>query len=186
MELPQVVLKRWLPKIVAVLVMPAWFGAAQADQITIAIEDKDWKPYYFWVDGKPQGACVDIVAGAIQHMGSKARWMRVPWVRVLLSVERKTVDAGLCGTFTDERAIYSYYPKEPLLSYDATLFVRRESQIQTSDKSQLNGKSFGFIKGYNYGGLDKTLESQGMFPIEVLNRKRLLKMLTIGRLDVSR
>jgi polar amino acid transport system substrate-binding protein len=168
----------------AALMMTAWLGAALADTITVAIEDKDWKPYYFWVDGKPQGACVDIAAGAIRHMGAEVEWARMPWARVLQEVERKTVDAGLCGAFTDERAAYSHYPDEPLLSFDATLFVRQDSPIQTSDRARLKGKSFGTIKGYNFGDVDKMLVSEGMIHIEVLDRGRLLKLLSIGRVDM--
>jgi len=161
-----------------------WLGAAAAETITIAIEDKDWKPYYFWLDGEPRGACVEIAGGALRHMGHEVEWARMPWVRVLQEVERKNVDAGLCGTLNAERAAYSHYPDEPLLSFDATLFVRHNSPIRTSDGTRLQGRSFGMIKGYNYGEIDKKLESGGMIRVEALNRARLLKMLTIGRVDM--
>lgn len=168
----------------AALGMMAWLGAACAETITVAIEDKDWKPYYRWVDGEPQGACVEVTAGAIAHMGAEVEWVRMPWARVLQAVERKSVDAGLCGTFTEERAAYSHYPDEPLLSFDAALFVRQDSPIRTSEGAPLKGRSFGTIKGYNFGDIDKTLEAQGMIRIEALDRGRLLKLLTIGRVDM--
>ena len=158
-------------------------GHAVSETVHVAIEDKDWKPYYFWIDGKPQGACVDVASAAIKKMGAQVKWVRMPWARVLRAVERKKVDAGLCGTFNKERAAYSYYPKEPLLSFDATLFARHDSILKTSSEDALKGKSFGMIKGYNYGEIDKKLEARGMIRFEVLDRRRLLKMLSIGRID---
>jgi ABC-type amino acid transport substrate-binding protein len=178
------IFRRLTAALATTLLMVVWLGTASAESIAVAIEDKDWKPYYSWVDGKPMGACVEIAAGAIRHMGAGVEWVRMPWARALQAVERKTVDAGLCGTLTEERSAYSIYPDEPLLSFDATLFVRPDSRFQTSDAARVTGQSFGMIKGYNFGDVDKALESRGMIRIEALNRSRLLKMLSIGRVDM--
>lgn len=157
---------------------------AHAETITVAIEDKNWAPYYVWVEGTPTGPCPEIAAGAIQHMGFEVKFVRVPWVRVLLSVERQTVDAGLCGTKTSERSAYSHYPEEPLLSYDATLFVRADSPLQTSEIAGLKDKTFGSVKGYTFGDVDGRLEAQGMSRLEANDREALLRLLIRGRLDV--
>jgi polar amino acid transport system substrate-binding protein len=154
-----------------------------ADTIVVAVEDKDWSPYYYWIDGEPHGPCPEIAGGAIRQMGAEVKFVRYPWVRVLQSVEQKKVDAGLCGTKNDERAAYSYYPEEALLNYDVTLFVRRNSPIGEIDKSRLDGKSFALVKGYNFGNVDLELESLGMIRIETPNRESLLKLLLIERVD---
>ena len=169
--------------IAASVLLALTFKPVLAETLTVAIEDKDWTPYYVWIDGDPTGLCTEIAAGAIRHMGAEVEFVPVPWVRVLLSVETQKVDAGLCGTKTDERAAFSYYPDEPLLSFDATLFVRADSQLQSSDVDELKGRTFGLIKGYNYGDLDQKLESQGMIRLEALNRESLLDMLVAGRID---
>jgi len=156
---------------------------AQAETIVVAVEDKDYTPYYTWVDGELHGPCAEITAGAIRLMGVRVRFVRYPWVRVLKSVETKKVDAGLCGTKTDERASYSYYPDEPLLNYDVTLFVRAASPLVSSNISGLADKSFGLVKGYNFGGIDDRLESEGMVRIEANSRDSMLKMLMLGRVD---
>jgi polar amino acid transport system substrate-binding protein len=155
-----------------------------ADTITVAVEDKNYVPYYLWVDGKPQGLCVEVAKAAIREMGHEVEFVRVPWVRVLLSVEQKRVDAGLCGTKNAERAAYSHYPEEPLTSFDATLFVRTDSPIQSPDVEGLDGLTFGLIKGYNYGELDKDFERQGLIRLEARDRKALFQMLVKGRIDM--
>lgn len=159
------------------------FGPGFAETILIAVEDKDWSPYYTWTDGQPHGPCPEIAAGAIRQMGAEPEFVRYPWARVVQSVEQRKVDAGLCGTRTDERAAYSHYPDEPLLNYDATLFVRTDSPLQGSAMPGLEGKSFALITGYNFGGVDDDLEAGGMVRIETPSRESLLKLLAIDRVD---
>ncbi|MEM7171483.1 MAG: transporter substrate-binding domain-containing protein [Pseudomonadota bacterium] len=173
----------WSSSAVYALLVSLFTQLAHAEPITIAVEDKDWAPYYVWVDGEPSGPCPETAAGAIRHMGEEVEFVRVPWVRVLLLVEKKRVDAGLCGTHNSERAAYSYYPDEPLLTYDATLFVRADSPLQTSEIAGLTGKSFGSVKGYSFGDVDKALEAGGMKRREVNNRDALLQQLISGKLD---
>lgn len=175
---------RWFRSTLASLTVVLSFASAAAETIVIAIEDKNWSPYYTWVDGKPQGPCPEIAVGAIGHMGGKVEFERVPWVRVVQSVERQKVDAGLCGTKTEEREAFSHFPDEPLLNYDATLFVRTDSALQDSAMPGLAGKSFGLIKGYTYGGVDNDLEANGMVRIDTPNRESLLKLLVLGRVDM--
>ncbi|MEJ1996453.1 MAG: transporter substrate-binding domain-containing protein [Limibacillus sp.] len=174
---------RFVGQIAAALILAIIPFSAVAETIVVAVEDKDWAPYYFWVDGIPTGPCPEIVSGTVRLMGDQVEFQRYPWVRVLKSVEEKKVDAGLCGTKTDERAAYSHYPQEPLLYYDATLFVRVDSPLTTSDFSELQGKSFGMIKGYTFAGVDDDLEAAGAIRIETNNRDNLLNLLTLGRID---
>ena len=156
----------------------------QAERISVAVENKDWVPYYVWENGRPSGPCPEIAEGALQQMGVEVNFVGVPWARVLLEVEQQSVDAGLCGTKTPERAAFSYFPIEPLLSYDATLFVRSDSALENSDPSTMKGMTFGSIKGYNYGGVDVSLEQMGMTRLNANDREALLSNLINGRLGV--
>ncbi|MEM7223754.1 MAG: transporter substrate-binding domain-containing protein [Pseudomonadota bacterium] len=160
------------------------FGQVRAETLTVAVEDKNYVPYYLWVEGQPSGLCVEVAEGAIRLMGDEVEFLRRSWVRVLRDVERKVVDAGLCGTKNQERAAYSHYPEEPLTTYDATLFVSADSSLVSSDIDDLDGRRFGLVKGYNYGELDKDMEEKGMIRIEAPDRETLFKLLIKGRLDV--
>ncbi|MEW9921819.1 substrate-binding periplasmic protein [Marimonas sp. MJW-29] len=155
----------------------------QAQTIVVAIEDKDYAPYYTWVDGKPEGPCVEITAGAIRLMGAEVEFARMPWTRVLNSVETMRADAALCGTKTDERISFSHYPDEPLLNYDVTLFVRSDSELTTSDPEALSDKTFALVKGYSYASIDDRLEEEGMIRVEATGRDSLIKLLMLGRVD---
>ncbi|UWQ29272.1 ABC transporter substrate-binding protein [Leisingera sp. M523] len=156
---------------------------AFAETIFVAVEDKDYTPYYVWIDGQPKGPCVEIAAGAIRHMGAEVEFVRMPWTRVLKFVKTQRVDAGLCGTKTDEREDFSHYPDEPLLNYDATLFVRMDSGLTISDPEALTGKTFALVKGYSYGGIDDGLEMAGMTRVEATGRESMIKLLTLGRVE---
>lgn len=154
-----------------------------AEPVAVAVEDKDYSPYYVWVDGEPTGPCVEIARGAFEQMGVEVEFLRFPWSRVLKSVEEREVDAGLCGTRTAKREAYSHYPDEPLLHYDATLFVRADAPFEGSDDSNLTGKSFALVRGYNYAGVDEALEEAGMVRVEAASRESLWKLLLLGRVD---
>ena len=175
-------MRRISPTVYALLLLLT-FTAAKSETIVVAVEDKDWTPYYTWIDGEPRGPCPEIAAGAIRHMDAEVEFARYPWIRVLQSVERQKVDAGLCGTKTDERAVYSFYPDEPLLNFDATLFVATDSSLQSSELAGLGGKTFGMLKGYAYAGVDEKLENSGMTRVEANTRESLLKLLVLGRVD---
>ena len=173
-------LLRMVPLVVAIVLAGA---GSRAETLTIAVEDKDYAPYYVWVDGEPTGPCVEIAAGAVRHMGGTVEFVRYPWSRVLRSVEEGKVDAGLCGTRTEERETYSHYPHEPLLDYDATLFARADSELDSSDAAAREGLSFGLVKGYSYAGVDDALEEAGMIRVEATSRESLWEMLARGRVD---
>lgn len=182
LQIPSQIARRLRDAAVA-LAFAASAASAGAETLTVAVEDKDYAPYYVWIDGEPTGPCVEIAAGAIRQMGGTAEFVRYPWSRVLRSVEEQKVDAGLCGTRTEEREAYSHYPDEPLLNYDATLFVRVDSGLDSSDTAALDGLSFGLVKGYSYAGADDALEDAGMIRVEATSRESLWEMLARGRVD---
>lgn len=170
----------------AVLPAAMQVGSLRAEgeeTIVIAVEDKDWSPYYLWRDGALEGACAEVAAGAVRYMGFEPRFERSPWVRVLRGIERQTVDAALCATKTEERAAFSHYPKEELLFFDTTLIVRSDSPFEELEAAIQPGKRFGIIKGYSFGGADDFLEDAGMNRIAVRDRDALLKLLIRGRVD---
>ena len=154
------------------------------DAVVIAVEDADWTPYYMWEDGVLDGACAEIAVGAFNTMGVEVEFQRVPWTRVLKSVQNKTVDGGLCATKSAERESYTIYPDEHLLNYDSTLFVRVDSEIEVFDAATLVGRSFATVKGYAFGGADQALIDYGMVRREANNRDSLLKILMAGRVDM--
>lgn len=154
------------------------------DLVLIAAEDADWTPYYMWEDGVLNGACAEIAAGAFKTMGVEVEFQRVPWTRVLKSVQNKTVDGGLCATKSAEREAYAIYPEEHLLNYDSTLFVRVDSEIEVFDAATLRGRSFATVKGYAFGGADQALINYGMVRREANNRDSLLKVLMARRVDM--
>lgn len=175
------------------LVLAALLGApplvatplAWAQTITVAVENKDFAPYTTWSGKTAGGACAEIVEGAVRQMGGTVEYVGVPWSRVLWMVQRQKVDAALCGTFSEDRAAYSFYPQERLLDYDATVFVRSASRVRQLDAGTATGLTFGVIIGYSYSGADQELERMGMIRREVLSRDILLRHLVSGKLDTA-
>ena len=157
---------------------------SQAQTIVIAVEDKDFAPYTMVRDGKAAGACAEFVEGTLDVMGAKAEYVSVPWSRVLLYVENQKVDAALCGTISDDRAAYSHFPEEAVLYYDATLFVRSDSDVQTFRAEDLSGLTFGTIIGYSYQGGAVELEQHGLIRKQAYDRLSLMRQLLNGQVDM--
>lgn len=93
------------------------------------------------------------------------------------------MDAALCGTRSADREAYSIYPDEPILFYDATLFVRADSPLADSQSGIIAGSRFAVVKGYSFGDVDAELVDAGMNRLEAKNREALVKLLLAGRVD---
>lgn len=159
-------------------------GAMAQTAFTIAVEDRDYAPYYTWDDGALKGPCGAIAAAVFRTMGVEVEFVAAPWVRVIKMVEDKTADAALCATRTEERNAYAVFPDESLLSYDATLFVLAESAFANADPSTLTEGSFAVVGGYSFGGVDLELEERGLVRHEATSRDSLIKVLLAGRVDM--
>lgn len=152
--------------------------------VTVAVEDRDYAPYYTWDNGVLKGPCGDIVSAVFGNMGVEVNFIPAPWVRVIKMVEEQTADAALCATETEERRAYAVFPDEALLSYDATLFVLEGSPLTSSDASTLTEGSFGLVSGYSFAGLDLELEERGLVRLETTSRESLVRVLLAGRVDM--
>lgn len=159
-----------------------WITTAVA-QVIVAVEDTDYVPYYTWNDGVLEGPCGEIVTAVLEEMGLEVIYRPAPWTRVIREVEEGDVDAALCATETIERLDFAIFPDEPLLSYDATLFVVEASDLRSSALSDLFGRSFGVVSGYSFGGAGRILEAAGMIRQEVTSRESLVRVLLAGRVD---
>lgn len=133
-------------KILCLPVLLLWAAQAMAqDVVTVAVEDKDYSPYYVWGDDGLEGPCGDITMAVLATMGHDVVFEPAPWTRVIRMLEDDLVDAALCATETVERLAFAQFPDEPLLSFDATLFVRADSPLQSSSLGGLFGLSFGVV-----------------------------------------
>jgi len=151
--------------------------------VTVAVENRDYAPYYTWEGDQLRGPCGDIVSAVFETMGYDVEYVPVPWTRVLRMVEEQQVDAGLCATRTEERTAYAIFPDEALLSYDATLFVLDGSPLDAAEPDILQGRSFAMVSGYSYAGVDLWLEEIGMIRQEAASRESLVQILLAGRVD---
>lgn len=152
--------------------------------VKVAVEDRDYAPYYTWENGALNGPCGDIVSAVFDAMGVEVEFVGAPWVRVIKMVEDKTADAALCATETEERRAYAVFPAEHLLSYDATLFVLDGSPLATTDPTTLTDGSFALVGGYSFAGVDQELEERGLVRLETTSRESLVRVLLAGRVDM--
>lgn len=165
-------------------VLLLWASQTGAQEtVSVAVEDKDYFPYYYWSDDGLEEPCGDITTAVFAAMGYVVVFESAPWTRAIRMVEEGTIDAALCATETVERNAFARFPDEPLLSYDVTLFVQADSPLQFSSLGGLFGLSFGVVAGYSFGGDDDMLEAGGMIRQETSSRESLVQVLLAGRVD---
>ena len=157
--------------------------AVAAKPFVIAVENKDWDPFYQWRNGKVSGACIDLARVILKNVGYEARFIPRPWSRGLHEVKAKKVDAGLCGNLNEDRSKWAHFPEEPMFVYDVTLFSTPSSSLLKSRLKDLKGKIFGVLRGYSFAGAEKILAENGASVHPFNSRKAIILNMVKGRID---
>ena len=88
----------------------------KADEITIAVENKPWEPYYTGkgkFDSKKPGVWVELLKRVEKNLKSeniKIKYKRLPWKRCLSSLKSNYVEAVLGASFKKSRMEVGEYP----------------------------------------------------------------------------
>ena len=93
----------------------AWSSGAFASEIIrAAYEDKSLPPYYTGasegVDPLAPGVSVELMQEAAKAAGVEIRFVRMPWVRCLKSLQRGDVDVIFNSSFKEDRLEIGVYP----------------------------------------------------------------------------
>ncbi len=91
------------------LITTSSYGA----NLTIAIDDSDWKPMSWVENGHVHGFEVELIKKALEAMGHNVNWRPLPWARLLVEVEVGNVDAAVGLGYTAERESFLSFPDEP-------------------------------------------------------------------------
>lgn len=156
---------------------------SRAEPFVIAVEDKDWDPYYLWRDGNVSGVCVDLANQILKKVGRTVKFVPRPWVRVLHEVKTKKVDAGLCGSRTDDRLTWAHFVDESIFDYGVTLFLAKNSNLYKNQSTDFSGKIIGILRGYSYVGAKKFVTEKGASLHAFNTRKAIILNMVRGRID---
>lgn len=93
----------------------AWSsGVLAAETIRAAYEDKSLPPYYTGateeIDPVAPGVSVELMQEAAKAAGVEIKFVRMPWVRCLKSLQRGEVDVIFNSSFKEDRQDMGVYP----------------------------------------------------------------------------
>lgn len=121
-------------------------------------------PYAYEEDGKVKGFAADIVRMSLDKMNIKYKIMIQPWARSLLAMKQGSID-GLFPMFkTDERLVFTLYPKKPLVFQYTSLFKRRGDSIQFDGHyPTLSKYRICTVRGFSSGpGFDQAVKEKSL------------------------
>ncbi len=174
--------------IVTMLAAPGTRGADLRedipDELTAALAEVDYPPFYFVEQGQLTGISIDVLEHVAGNLGIRIRYTRLSWPRVLQSLEFGRVDMITTFFQTPARARYVVYTGESHASESNHFFTRKGSEVTfNGDLQTLSGYLIGTIRGYSYGD---AFDDAGFLTTDaVLDERTLVRMVAGDRFKLA-
>lgn len=124
--------------------------ATSAFSATITISADDWCPFNCNPASDRPGYVVEIAKAIYEPLGHKINYVQEPWPRTLKLVEEGKLDAAIGAT--PEELPSGVFSKEPAGMMENVLFVHNAFAGAVNAPSDLDGKTIGIMKGYDFSG----------------------------------
>lgn len=133
----------------------------------IHLVTEDYPPYGFVEDGKLTGIAVDLVEVLFERIDQPIEVTLLPWTRALKMTELGEADGIFTTFYSDERAQYLDYVKEPL-AYEAQYIYHLATTDMTFRDSitGLSGYRIGIVQDYYLGEAFEKAKSEGVLQVE--------------------
>lgn len=162
-------------------------AAAQDCEVTVGWET--WAPYQVAGENGPEGLDIELVRRIAARAGCEVEFKRMPWARLLKSIQRGDIDGAMAAARNAERAAYAYFTK-PYRNETVGLMVRKSDEaIRDMDSLReivASGREIGMWRDYYYGETVEALKSdpETADGFRVMDQgTTLLRMLAAGRFD---
>jgi polar amino acid transport system substrate-binding protein len=118
-------------------------GAAPAPAEPLQIVTDLWIPYENLSNAEAPGFSTEVLSHVFAAMGRAASFDELPWARAAELVFNGERDAIYTAFYSEERARFCYFPKEPL-AHDKWIFF-----VRTADLGRLTFTSFDDLVGHD-------------------------------------
>ena len=176
-----------LKKTVSLLLFLFLFSYSSVFSETLNLVTLESKPAEYTENGVIKGINVDIVREALKRMGYDCKIIFLPWKRALNSVKTGQADGIIDAAYSEERAVYMYYPSEAIFIEEWYCFKRKDT-VLTLDKDLANAAEIrlGISYGFVYGGIiQEAIDGKRFKEIQKVHNNELnLKKLIAGRFDM--
>lgn len=160
--------------------------------VSVCYENVSNPPHYYSVkdiDQDRPGLTLEILHRVSQQTGVKFKFIRRPWKRCILSLQKNQVDAAFDLSYLPERETYVVYPyvngkldtNRHLHILDYSLFTLKDTKVSwDGEKIDNLSKPLIAVAGYSIVG---DLRKLGYHVIEGTNQKTNLDVLLRHRVD---
>ncbi|MCG8612889.1 MAG: transporter substrate-binding domain-containing protein [Pseudomonadales bacterium] len=164
---------------------------AKAEPLIVGMELANNKPYeYLDAENRLTGFHVELVRIVAADLGWQVEFRRLPWKRVISSLESGDIHAATYVAEDPQRERFTYFLKGNLLHVNgAALYIKksRADEIQYSPPIEAFVRKWktGFPNGYYMGErITRLLKSDAGIETPTLSQELLFRMLLNDRYDV--
>ncbi len=156
----------------------------------LSIGWEPWEPFqYKNSNGILSGLDIEMANAVIENMDYIATFKEIPWKRLLIEIEKGTIDIISGASRTTEREEYAHF-SNTYRTESMVLYIRKEdiSKYSIKNLKDIIGTSFklGVTRGYYYGEDYNELSNNPNFMKQVSETRadnRNYKMLILKRID---
>lgn len=186
-QLIRKLLSRYRNRIVlsSVLVCLASFSlSSERIILTAALAEADYPPFYYMKGDALEGISIEVLEAVAERLDIDIQYERMPWPRVLKSLENGHVDLVTTFFNTAERAPFVVYTGTPHTFESSVFIVPSDSDIKfNGNLNAIYPYRIGAIKGYSYG---KSFDTNEDLIVErVLDEPTLVRMIASGRYAIA-
>ena len=180
--------------VVLLLLLTSFSFIAQADEVANSPVDKkilkvgfgiiDYPPYNYVINDEYQGIVIDIFHYIEDNSDYTFEFIKLPWPRVLQSVETGRLDI-VATLFKVKMREERFYFVEPAYGTEINqLFTLTDTDVEfDGDLTQLKALSIGTIRDYSYGDVFDQATFLNKRP--VIDEHTLIRLLKGGRFEMA-
>lgn len=173
------------PEDVLIKPRPKELVDSKLDQKIIQLVTESYIPYGFMENGVIKGIAVDVVSEAFRRQGFTVELQMLPWTRALQMVEDGDTDGIYCAFYSDKRAIFMQYLKEPIAYEAQYVYTLKDSPVRFDGTMEsLKPYRIGAQQDYYYGEAFEKAKGDSAYQIEqVIEVPINIRKLLDGRID---
>lgn len=160
-----------------------FYNLACSDPLTLVCDI--WPPYQIQGQEQIVGFSADLVRAVAKEAAIPIHIIHAyPWKRALLMLETGQADGLFSANYAENRLAFAKYPPIPLTESPWVIWVRKNTGMEYTSLSDLQGRRVGVVAGYSYTPeFWKVLRSVGL-PEEAYSDTLNFRKLAAGRLDM--
>lgn len=174
------------PEDVLIKPKPKQLVESKLDQKIIQLVTENYIPYGFEENGVIKGIAVDMVTEAFKRQGYTVELQILPWTRALQMVQDGDTDGIFCAFYSEERAVYMQYLKEPISTEAQYVYTLKDSPVKFDGTLEsLKTYRIGVLQDWFYGDdFNEAVKAESLNVEMVTDLPINIQKLLDGRIDV--